>query len=400
MQSLKVWQLDPAAFVPFYVRPLCAALQAAGADVQFLSTVNIYEKADVVPAFEEAYYFSLLQSRFLQPLNRTQKVRRMARGLHYLFDQGWLLRRAAIQQPHIVHVHWGLVPAWDKIIWRSWQQQGVKIVYTIHDLVPNHLPATAASRYFAFYDQADALIIHSERNQADLLAWVERVLPAHRASLSNKLHVIPMGNLYPEPAVLSQTAARQKLGLDDQRPVLLYLGNIKAYKGVPQLLAAFQQLQAQGIDAQLLIAGHVSPDYPGGEGGLHKVADDNPDIRLDLRFIPDEDIPTYFAAANGIVLPYLYGTQSAVALTALTQGCPIVATDIGGLGDVVMDDQTGWLVPPQDVDKLAEAMSKVVTLAPEKAAIMREFARQLARDKYSWASIAQKTLALYQEVLG
>src|SRR5205814_3747860 len=106
-----------------------------------------------------------------------------------------------------------------------------------------------------------------------------------------------------------------------------------------------------------------------------------PNVRFDLRFIPDSEIATYFAAADVVLAPYRSEAQSGVALTAFHFARPVIATAVGGLPEII-DDRNGILVPPEDPDALARAVDEFFTRRDRPA--MERAAGESAR-RYSWA---------------
>jgi glycosyltransferase involved in cell wall biosynthesis len=392
--KITVRHLDPAAFTVFYERPLIRALAAQGVEAHLFTSASIYDMTPPPePTRETHFYFRLLPKL----VNRSPLLRRPIRGLHYLYDQQRMTSQLSQQPPHIIHIHWALIPGVDKVVWRRWQQKGWRIVFTGHDLVPNHLPAGAARPYFDLYTQADALILHSAHNRDSLGAWLKRVLPSEQEKILQKTRVIPMG--IPEnDRNIDRVEARQMLNLPPDVPVILFLGNIRKYKGVPVLLAAFRRVVDRLPEAHLIVAGHVTTDFPGGAVQIRQLVAEIPNVRLELQFIPYNTAPVYYAAADVTALPYLYITQSAVALSALTRGCPMVASDVGGLSDVVIHGETGLLVPPEDSCALAEALLHLLQ-NPELRQKMSQNARDLAHRKFGWSAIAAQTRAVYEEVL-
>ncbi len=391
-RNLKVWLLDPAAFTLFYERPLLHALTAQGVDVRLFTSRNIYDARATQDSGSEIYFYFRLLEKFPR-LNQFGKVRRITRGLHYLVDQWQLIRQIQQQKPHIVHVQWTLLPLIDRWTWQQARLQGSKILFTGHDLVPNHLSFAFAKRYFGLYRYADGVILHSEQNRESFLKWGNLLYPDE--DWNARVRVIPMG-IPDHHADIPQDFARQTLQIAPDVPLILFLGNIRTYKGVPVLLAAFRQVLEQMPNAHLLIAGMVTNDF--GVGEIEQMAHGIPNVRLELKFIPYDLAPTYYAAADITVLPYLYITQSAVALSALSQGCPMVASDVGGLSDIVIEGETGLLVPPNEVNALAESILKLLQ-APDLRRTMSLNARRLAHEKFSWEAIATRTKAVYEELL-
>jgi glycosyltransferase involved in cell wall biosynthesis len=81
-------------------------------------------------------------------------------------------------------------------------------------------------------------------------------------------------------------------------------------------------------------------------------------MRFHLRFIPDAEIATYFAAADVVLAPYRIEAQSGVALTAFHFARPVIASRVGGLPEIVRDGVNGYLIPPEDPDALAAAVDR------------------------------------------
>jgi glycosyltransferase involved in cell wall biosynthesis len=173
-----------------------------------------------------------------------------------------------------------------------------------------------------------------------------------------------------------------------ERPSLLFFGRISHYKGVDTLLDAMPLVWERLPDLTLTVAGEGQlPEHP-----------DLADRRLTLRLehVPEADVPALFAAATCVVLPYRQASQSGVGSEAKRFGRPLVATEVGGLPELVAPG-CGRLVPPEDPRALAEAILEVVG-TPGLAAAMGRSAAESAPDA-GWEGIAAKTLDAYRRVL-
>jgi glycosyltransferase involved in cell wall biosynthesis len=109
-------------------------------------------------------------------------------------------------------------------------------------------------------------------------------------------------------------------------------------------------------------------------------------VLLEDRYIPNEQVPKYFAAADVVVLPYLSATQSGVSKLAYHFDKPVVIADVGGLAEEVEEGKTGYVVPPNDPAALAAAIAKVLA---EKTRIdftghIREY-----KKRYSWERVVE-----------
>jgi glycosyltransferase involved in cell wall biosynthesis len=224
-------------------------------------------------------------------------------------------------------------------------------VVTLHDAVPHEgerLPKRLFMRLhlvlvFLFLRK---VIVHSEAIRAQLPVF-----------LRSRTHLLPHVNY--------QLWARAKQPPPAAGPlVVLFFGRLLPYKGLDDLLAAFRQLDPEKF--ALLIA---------GEGDLPAEAFQTPNIRVINRFIGDEDLPVIFNQAHIVALPYVAASQSGVAYMAFAFERPVVATGVGGLGDVVIDDFNGFLVEPRSAEQLTAALEKMAEPAT-RARLVENVRRQ------------------------
>src|SRR5947207_1927186 len=167
-------------------------------------------------------------------------------------------------------------------------------------------------------------------------------------------------------------------------PVVLFFGLIREYKGVDVLLRAWRSVP----DAELWIVGAPRMDMT----PLRSLAPER--VRFVPRFVDDLELPAYFHRADLVVLPYREVDQSGVLYTALAFGKPLVLSDVGGFGEV----GAGRMVPPGDEGALADALRELLRDAGARAAL-GDAAARAAAGPFSWDAVAQRTLALYRELL-
>ena len=178
-------------------------------------------------------------------------------------------------------------------------------------------------------------------------------------------------------------------------PVILFFGLIRPYKGADVLLRAAAELQ--GDDAEVWIAGR--PLGVDMDELRQLAAAAGRRVRFVDRFVSDSEVPALMRRADVVVLPYLDAEQSGVLYTALAFGKAIVATDVGGFGEVAEagEGETIRLVPPGDHSALAEALGTVLS-DPGERARLEAAARAAADGPYSWDAIAARTIALYERL--
>jgi glycosyltransferase involved in cell wall biosynthesis len=198
--------------------------------------------------------------------------------------------------------------------------------------------------------------------------------------------------------------AKQRLGIKDNEKTILFFGNIGPYKGVEFLVAAFQMLARKRADYRLIIAGKL-------RGGAEKYWEDIRNaigrdvsggrVMQKIEFVPDEETELYFKAADVLALPYTEIYQSGVLFLGYSFGLPVIATDVGSLGEGVVEGRTGFLCRPGDPNELAHTIETYFEsdLFRELNS-RREEIRAYARAQHSWDAVAQTTRAVYEKLAG
>ncbi len=209
---------------------------------------------------------------------------------------------------------------------------------------------------------ANGYIVHSREHAAQL-----RSLFPHKPVLQ-RLH--PVYDQFPAPA--STLPRRGRLEL-------LFFGFIRPYKGLDVLLQALRTLDDPGI--HLSIVGEPWGDADALRAQVEAIS---PNIECRFEYTDQVSAAAYFARADVVVLPYLSATGSGVAALAYHYGKPILATRVGGLKDVVLEEKTGWLVEPADANALASAIR---SLSMERAIDMRGSIADFC-EQNSWEAMA------------
>jgi glycosyltransferase involved in cell wall biosynthesis len=213
-----------------------------------------------------------------------------------------------------------------------------------------------------------------------------------------RIHVVPLGGPgeYALPAIPSP-AAREQLGLEADAVYVLFFGLIKRHKGLDLLLDAFAEARDRSPQLRLLVAGEPLQPWSQYEAQITRL-DLEEVIDLHLHFIPSELLPVYFSAADLVALPYRQTFQSGVALAAYTYARPVLATAVGGLAEMIENGVTGFLVPPDDPDALAAALTAAAADPPRLRA-MGTAAATRGREEHGWDRIASLHEAIYREAV-
>jgi glycosyltransferase involved in cell wall biosynthesis len=251
--------------------------------------------------------------------------------------------------------------------------------HNIDDKEPGALKTILAN---AVFRRADLLVVHSKKSVAELEARLGPKVVAKTLPLF--LPVISVGTRVP-----SRDEARHRLGFGDEN-VALFFGFIRPYKGLDLALRAWKEVDT----AILVVAGEVWFDTTESVRELVRREGVGAKVRLDLRYIPEDDAAAYFAAADVVVAPYRYENQSAVAMNAFHFGKPVIATRVGGLPDIVEDGVNGILAEPDNPHGLAAAVNHFFWHADRE---QLSLGARAAAEKYSWprygSLVAERILA-------
>jgi glycosyltransferase involved in cell wall biosynthesis len=198
--------------------------------------------------------------------------------------------------------------------------------------------------------RGDALVVHAE---PELLDAVRRA--GGRRAVKARLPVHELGG-----AVPTRHDAKERLHIHG-RNVALFFGHVRPFKGLDIALRAWRKLKS---DVTLLVAGEA---WWKGEAEYRELARGLENVLFDFRFIPDDEIATFFAASDVVLAPYRREAQSGVALTAFHFGRAVIASTVGGLPELVRDGINGSLVPPEDDAALARAIDAFFTTSDRVA---------------------------------
>ncbi|HHJ99211.1 MAG TPA: glycosyltransferase family 1 protein [Actinobacteria bacterium] len=375
--------------VAVHTAALAGALRAAGARVAVLSDSEYAgESGPGTYGVRGASAAWLTRTAAAHPLTAADVLwrsatsaerRRLGLPLRRTFSRALLIRRALdAERPDVVHAQ----QADFRPLYLRLAGATTPVVTVVHGLggletgehpamrvlLPEHLAAAAAvtAPSQALLDEARSLQPRIRR---------ARVIP----------NAVDHGLFRPSDVA----EARAAVGLGHHAgPVLLYAGRITEHKGAGDLLEAFETIRRERPGAMLVMVGPWGLDarLPGPDSGVTVVD-----------ATPPERMPLWFSAATLTVVPSRYEGFGLVALESLACGTPVLATDAGGLPEVV-DPRAGALAPPRSPEALAR---KALELLADPRRLERMSAAGLeVAARYSWSAVAAACLALYAEVAG
>ncbi|APU18965.1 glycogen synthase [Actinoalloteichus sp. GBA129-24] len=247
------------------------------------------------------------------------------------------------------------------------------------------------------YEAADAVIAVSDGMRADVLSCYPALDP-------DRVHVVRNGIDTDAYHPVTTTDALQAMGVDPGRPIVAFVGRITRQKGVAHLVAAAHHLDPE---AQLVLCAGA-PDTPeiGEEIGraVAELAATRPGVFWIQRMLDPAEVRQVLSHATVFVCPSVYEPLGIVNLEAMACGTAVVASDVGGIPEVVDHEETGLLVHLDEKDPLtfqhglAEAVNALLA-DPARAAAMGAAGRRRAVTDFSWAGVAEQTVAVYRAAL-
>ncbi|HEX6596452.1 MAG TPA: glycogen synthase [Acidimicrobiales bacterium] len=319
-----------------------------------------------------------------------------------------LAMAAAVASADVVHTHtWyaNLAGHLAKLL------HGIPHVMTSHSIEPlrpwkaDQLGGGYALSLFCertAVEAADAIVAVSAATRTDLL----RVYPALDPG---RVHVIHNGvdtNTYrPDPG----TSALSRLGVDPSRPYVLFVGRITRQKGIFHLLAAASEFDPA---AQVVLCAAAPDSEAEGEEVRRRVADlrkQRDGVVWIEAHLPRPDVVQLFSHAAVFVCPSVYEPFGLVNVEAMACGAPVVATATGGIPEILVDGETGYLVPlggtvvdgPADPALFAATLAAHVNRLLNDRATARRFGeagRRRVVERFSWTAVALRTADLYAQV--
>lgn len=258
------------------------------------------------------------------------------------------------------------------------------VVTTIHDVFchPGDGEKVFASEYtrpIAFY-RSQQLIVHTQLHKQTLNEQFR--IPEQR------VNILPHGEL----GSLYQRRGR-KNSLPREPYTLLFFGRIWPYKGLKYLLEAMPLVAERIPDVKLIIAGrgeNIHKYFPNGY--------DEQRYEIINNFISNEEVVSLFERSTITVLPYIEASQSGVAALSYGMGTPIIASEVGGLKEIVRHKEDGLLVPPGDVQALADAIIHLLS-DRQMQQHMQLAALSRSQKDLNWSNIAAQTVDVYHKVI-
>jgi len=305
----------------------------------------------------------------------------------------------------LIHSHYWMSGLAAEALSDAWGE--IPIVHMFHTLgeMKNRIARSDEEREGVYrIDGEKRVIARVDRLIAATLAEQAQLQFLYKAN-KRKITIIPPGvdtsHFYPIPT----DEARQYIGADPDKKLVLFVGRIEPLKGLETLIRAisWRRTFKPGQVTLAIIGGdpNVSPQEMTAEmARIQQLCDDLCMGRM-VVFLSkraQDTLPYYYSAADVLVMPSHYESFGMVALEAMACGTPVIASEVGGLAFLVKDGETGYHVPDQDPEALCDKLL-ILLSDPHQRETMGLRAAVYAKD-YAWANVAAQIMDVYKSLIG
>jgi D-inositol-3-phosphate glycosyltransferase len=284
----------------------------------------------------------------------------------------------------IVFSHYWMSALVGKYLWQTRRIPYINMYHTL-GAVKNAIgigesePALRIASEKDTIQDCQRIVVATDREKQDLLYYY--------AASEEKIDVIPCGVNMELFKPVDKMAARQKLGITDEK-ILLFVGRIDPLKGIDKLIQTMPLLKNSGNVKLLVVGGDENCRVE-----LEKLKKLSRELNIqgyvDFRgLVKQEQLPYFYSAADVCVVPSYYESFGLVPLEALACGTPVVATDVGDLKNIIKTGETGYVVENNSPEKLAESISLV--LSQPLLDTEYKFSLRASVRKWDWTNIAEK----------
>ena len=256
--------------------------------------------------------------------------------------------------------------------------KNVKVICICDNIIPHEKHFYDSYLISKLFRHVDGFIVMSEKVEEELAESVE-----------NPVYKKLFHPVITEAKIHSKEESRLKLGLS-KKHIIMFFGLVRSYKGLDVLIKANKYLKNKMRDYQIVICG----ESYGNDGyylDLIKDNCDNMEIKWINKFIPSDEVGTYFSASDVVVLPYKNASQSGIIPLAYSYQRPVIASDIKGIREMVIDGQTGILFEKNDSKLLSQKIEQFFHHKIDYKSNIYDF-----RAKFSWDGFVDEIESLYR----
>ena len=292
--------------------------------------------------------------------------------------------------PHIIHAHdWLVAPS--AIALKHFISS--PLLSTIHSTEHGRAGSVQNNLQYHLHEVENELCAESSR-----IIVASNYMKQEISSLFNlscdKINVVFNG-VYSRPYQHKDSKVERVKFADPYENIVLFVGRMFLQKGPQILLEAAEQILKFNSNFKFVFVG----EGPVKQDLAQLLRKENNSGKIEFTgFIDDTKLRTLYHIADVAVFPSLYEPFGIVALEAMAEGCPVIASNTGGLSEIIRDQRNGLLVKPGDVNSLVRAILQIINDSGLRKKLRKNGIKD-ARLKYEWSQIANETLQLYGKIL-
>jgi glycosyltransferase involved in cell wall biosynthesis len=381
---MKIVISDPSKFTAPYDYSLCNSLVENNVDITVLTSKFMYGEEIPNKKYTEIEFFYKYTNKFFK---KKSTIFFFFKTLEHIKNSIELLFYLKQHKVNVYHLQWLVIPKFDYFILNIIKLLGVKVVFTAHNILPHDSGTKYYKIYNKIYHLVNFIIAHT--------ATTKNKLELEFNLASSKIIKIEHGDFnYLNEYNTKRIDIIQKNELSF---TMIMFGAVKPYKGLDVLIEALHLIDKSILPyIKLLVVGRVSDSYI----YLDKVNiyNLNNNIIFIDEFIADSEVFSYMKLADIGVLPYKSIDQSGAALAMASFGLPLLASNIGGLKDIIIDDYNGWLVQPSNAKDLSIKISQIY-MKKHKLGAMCKNMKTHVTNKFSWDVSSKNTIKIYKSLM-
>ncbi|KAA6342045.1 GDP-mannose:glycolipid 4-beta-D-mannosyltransferase [termite gut metagenome] len=299
----------------------------------------------------------------------------------YLKGHFMSFKDAKKKKVRLIHLHFFTFRFIDYLILIIAKKMNFIIIVTVHDINSFNKKANLSIER-GCYKLIDGAIVHNNSSYNDL----------NKKNITiKKITIIPHGNY-------NLFIKKIPLKRSDNVFTLLFFGQIKKVKGLDILLNSIKLVIDKGYKIKLIIAGKVWKSDLDYYINLIKELNIQSAVETNFRYIPDEEIASFFSKADLVVLPYLEIYQSGVLLLTMSYGRPVLCSDLNAFKEIIIDKENGFLFENKNKDSLANSIIDIIDNQCIVDKVVKN-ADRLIESRYNWLNIGKQTADLYHSLL-
>lgn len=313
------------------------------------------------------------------------------RGLRYVRALITTLVQERTMGSKIVHFHFfhvGLLEFLGVVLARC---LAFRVVVTAHDVESFKENLSMPILVKKTYRLANAVIAHNRTSANE----VKNKLGVEES----RIHIVPHGSYVDfVEKLIPRKQALELIGLPPStNQVILFFGQIKEVKGLDLLIEAFALLNKEYPNAQLVIAGRVWKDNYLKYQNLIIERGIEEQVNSHIRYIADDEVGTFYSAADVVVLPYRRIYQSGVLLMAMSYGVPVIASDLDAMKEVIDDGENGFLFRAGNHVDLATVLRRVLENTNDRQRVSENAFTKMERE-FNWLNIGKSLANIYRKI--